>query len=699
MKRFRILSLAFALLTFATAAALAQTNNSITWKMLTPTLKGKPGEVVNVKLQATLVPKEHLYSTKTAGASPTEFTVGEKGVFALNGGGRADRKPIRGYDENFEDTTEFWEKGVTFTVPVKIAKSAKPGKTDGWVNVNFMTCNDARCIPPTDVKLSFAVEVAEDTTNTADTATTPPVAAVDTAAKADTAAVPATTDTAAVAQATPSTGDSGATTGTPQEGSSVAAKETDEQEGLLGYLIRAFLAGLGSLLTPCVYPMIPITVSFFTKRTQTTRRRSVRDATVYALGIILTFTGLGFLVSLIFGVTGVNDIATNPVVNIMIAGIFLALALSLFGMFEIQIPTSVLNRLNRTANEQGNSIGGILLMGLVFTLTSFTCTVPFVGSVLFGVTQGEWLWPLMGMAAFSFAFSIPFFLLALFPALMKSLPKSGGWLNSVKVVMGFLELAFAFKFLSNVDLYYSSGILTREVFLALWVAIAIITTMYLLGRFQLPHDSPVEKVGPMRAVVAVGFLTVGLWFGTGLFGGRLGDIDAFIPPQEYPGKGNTSLLAIVTEEMANTLPASGSSAAAGGNAHEAAGIKWIEDDFDQAVKVSRQTGKPIFVDFTGIFCTNCRWMEKNMFPRQDVKTLMSNYVLVQLYTDRKDSASKRNREMLIGRFKTFALPFYALITPDDKVLATMGVDSRPAPEEFIGFLKKGLVGKEGIAQK
>ena len=695
MKRYRLLPIAFALLAFTAVAALAQTNKSITWKVLTPTLKGKPGEVVNVKLQATLVPKEHLYSTKTAGASPTEFTVGEKETFTLNGGVRGDRKPIRGYDENFEDTTEFWEKGVTFTVPVKIAKTVKAGKAEGWVNVNFMTCNDARCWPPTDVKLTFVVEVAQDTASNADTTVVPPAASIDTAA-----ATPA--DTAAVAQAPPTAGDSAGTpaTGKQADGSTVGAKESEEQEGLLGYLIRAFLAGLGSLLTPCVYPMIPITVSFFTKRTQTTRRRSVRDATTYALGIILTFTGLGFLVSLIFGATGVNDIATNPMVNIIIAGIFIALALSLFGMFEIQIPTSVLNRLNRTANEQGNSIGGILLMGLVFTLTSFTCTVPFVGSVLFGVTQGEWLWPLMGMAAFSFAFSIPFFLLALFPALMKSLPKSGGWLNSVKVVMGFLELAFAFKFLSNVDLYYSSGILTREIFLALWVAIAIITTMYLLGRFQLPHDSPVERIGPMRAVIAVGFLAVGLWFGTGLFGGRLGDIDAFIPPQEYPGKGNTSMLAIVTEEVLNAMPtAAATTSTTGEKAHEVSGVKWIEDDFDKAMEVSRQTCKPLFVDFTGIFCTNCRWMEKNMFPRQDVKTLMNNYVLVQLYTDRKDEASKRNRELLIGRFKTFTLPYYALITPDDKVIATMGVDSRPVPEEFIGFLKKGLVGKEGIAEK
>jgi len=694
MKRYRILSLAFALLALTTVATLAQVNKNVTWKVLTPTLKGKQGEVVNVKLQAMLVPKEHLYSTKTAGASPTEFTVGEKGMFTLNGGVRADRKPIRAYDENFEDTTEFWEKGVTFTVPVKIAKNAEDGKAEGWVNVNFMTCNDARCIPPTDVKLTFNVEVAQDTASKTDTVVAPPVASTDTAAS----------DTAAVAQATPAAGDSAGTPATgnqKQEGGNAATAEATEQEGLLGYLIRAFLAGLGSLLTPCVYPMIPITVSFFTKRTQTTRRRSVRDATTYALGIILTFTGLGFLVSLIFGATGVNDIATNPLVNMIIAGIFIALALSLFGMFEIQIPTSVLNRLNRTANEQGNSIGGILLMGLVFTLTSFTCTVPFVGSVLFGVTQGEWLWPLMGMAAFSFAFSIPFFLLALFPALMKSLPKSGGWLNSVKVVMGFLELAFAFKFLSNVDLYYSSGILTREIFLALWVAIAIITTMYLLGRFQLPHDSPVDRIGPMRAVIAVGFLAVGLWFGTGLFGGRLGDIDAFIPPQEYPGKGNTSMLAIVTEDVINAMPtaAANTTATAGEQTHEVSGVKWIEDDFDKAMKLSRETGKPLFIDFTGIFCTNCRWMEKNMFPRQDVKTLMSNYVLVQLYTDRKDEASKRNRELLIGRFKTFTLPYYALITPDDKVIATMGVDSRPVPEEFIGFLKKGLTGKEGIAQK
>jgi thiol:disulfide interchange protein DsbD len=459
-----------------------------------------------------------------------------------------------------------------------------------------------------------------------------------------------------------------------------------KEEGLGAYLGLAALAGLLALMTPCVFPMIPITVSFFTKRPHTTRSRAVRDASIYSLGIILTFTAIGFLFAVLVGAAGLNDFAANPFVNIAIAAIFIMLSLNLLGMFEIQIPTSILNSIN-SKTQEGDGITSVLLMGLLFSLTSFTCTVPFVGGVITAATGGEWLWPLMGMAVFATVFSAPFFVLALFPALLKSLPKSGGWLNSIKVVMGFVEIAAAIKFLSNADLVWQWGVFTRELFLSIWVAISVIITVYLLGRFQLPHDTPVEKVGPLRAVFAVSALAVGFWLLTGLFGGRLGELDAFIAPQEYPGKGNTSLFA--------SLHASGGG---GGKGGESAGLAWMEDDYQKALKTARETGKPMFIDFTGYTCTNCRWMEQNMFTREEISELMKKYVLVRLYTDGRKPVHKENRMMLVNRYKTTALPYYVTVTPQDSLIGKFEGMTRE-PEQFVQFLRRGIGGGQQLATR
>jgi thiol:disulfide interchange protein DsbD len=306
------------------------------------------------------------------------------------------------------------------------------------------------------------------------------------------------------------------------------------------------------------------------------------------------------------------------------------------------------------------------------------------------------------MLAFSAVFAAPFFILALFPALLKSLPQSGGWLNAVKVVMGFVETAAAIKFLSNADLVMEWGVFTREVFLAIWIAIAVITTVYLLGRFQLPHDTPVERVGAPRVLLASAFLAVGFWLLTGLFGGRLGEIDALIPPQEYPGKGNTSILASLSSSLsaqpaATTATATGAAPGSTGQAHEANG-GWTKDDYAAAVTMARKSGKPIFIDFTGYTCTNCRWMEINMFSRGDVSSLMQKYVLLRLYTDRRDSINEWNRNLESSRYNTIELPYYAIITPDGKTISARGWTRNP--DEFMGFLKKGIdANKQDLAER
>jgi thiol:disulfide interchange protein len=439
-----------------------------------------------------------------------------------------------------------------------------------------------------------------------------------------------------------------------------------QTESLLAFIWLAMGMGALSLLTPCVFPMIPITVSYFTKRAAQSRGAATRNALVYALGIILTFTALGLTLALVFGAAGVNKLAANPWVNLLITAIFLGFALSLFGAYFIQVPPSLMNKLNNaTGRAESREFIGTLLMGLTFTLTSFTCTAPFVGTLLVMASQGNWKWPLTGMLAFSTVFAIPFFVFALAPQLMSQLPKAGGWLNSVKVVMGFLEIAAAMKFISNVDLIWRWGIFTRQVVLAVWVAIGILVVLYLLGKFQMSHDSPLASVSALRAVFAIIFLSTSVWLTSGLFGRSLGEIESFLPPTD------------VSEQKP----------AAAGGATKPAELTWILNDYKAALAQAKEQNKPIFIDFTGYTCTNCRWMEANIFSRQDVTKELDKFVRVRLYTDGDGEVYENQQKMENDRFGTVALPFYAILNPQDAPVATFAGLTRN-PQEFLGFLAK-----------
>ncbi len=426
--------------------------------------------------------------------------------------------------------------------------------------------------------------------------------------------------------------------------------------------------GLLALLTPCVFPMVPITVSFFTKQnegdTPPTHTQSITRSVVYCGGIVATFTGLGTLLALTLGASGAAQFAANPWVNLLITAVFVAFALSLFGLFEIQIPTTLLSRLN--ASGRGGYVG-ILLMGLTFSLTSFTCTAPFVGALLVLTTQGSWTWPILGMLIFSIAFALPFFFLSLFPQSLSALPKSGGWLNSVKVVMGFLELAAALKFLSNVDLVWNWGLLSREVFIATWIALFLLCGVYLLGKIRLPHDTPLETVGPGRLLATVGFFTFSFFLVTGLFGAPLGELDAFFPPY-----GSQGLIAQVRS----------------GEKQELDG----QDNYQEALARAQATGRNVFIDFTGYVCTNCRWMEANVFPDPKIRTLLENYIVVHLYTDGQEEIHGQNRALQQAKFGTVALPFYAIVSPEGTELARFPGMTRDR-ERFQKFLRKGLTEK------
>ena len=420
------------------------------------------------------------------------------------------------------------------------------------------------------------------------------------------------------------------------------------ESGFLSFILLSFGMGLLALLTPCVFPMIPITVSFFTKQGEKENNNPLKSAIIYALGIIIIFTSLGLVLAVTLGASGANQIASNPFINLFIALLFVFFALSLFGMYEIQAPSSL--RQFSLENENQTGISGILFMALTFTLTSFTCTVQFVGLLLVAASQGSYMWPIFGMLIFSFAFSLPFFFLALFPQYLSRLPKSGQWMNSIKVTMGFLELGAAMKFFSNVDLVWEIGFFTYDIVLITWAILSLLTGIYLLGLIKFPHDMKLQKRGPIRISLSIIFLSFGLYLSNGLYTGKVhGLIESYLPPKIEKG--------------------------------------WIEN-YQEAILVAMEKDKPIFLDFTGYTCTNCRWMEKNIFIEPEVEKLFENFILVKLYTDGGENASEY-QQMEIDRYGTSALPFYVVIDKyENKINTFHGMDSDV--NKFIDFLNTSL---------
>lgn len=577
-------------------------------------------------------------------------------------------KLVEKFDENFGGVTKAFHGPVDLTLTIKVAQDAKLGKTPLEVYLHYVTCSESICMPPRNfaIPMKFLgqqdvfVSIAEGTPDTAAVINDTTQKDIDTLS---TATVTAPSSTPPTTRTTPDKSDILEVAG----------------QSIWEFIFLTIGFGLLALLTPCVFPMIPITVSFFTKRNQASRKESVIDATFYAMGIIVTFVGLGFLMSLLFGTSGINKLASNPVANAIIAGIFITFALNLFGMFEIGIPSSVLTKLNMKANTHSNKRVSVILMGFVFSLTSFTCTVPIVGTLMVAFQRGDWFVPLVGMTVFATVFALPFFLLALFPRAMKSLPKSGGWLNSVKVVMGFLEIAAAMKFISNIDLVLKWGIFSRDLVIATWAAIFIITTLYLLGRFNLPHDTPSPHIGPMRAVFAIVFGTFGIYMFTGFGGKPLGELDGLLPPVQTA---NASVVQV------------GSAPSGASRAEE---LSW-HPRYASALEEAKKTGKNIFVDFTGYTCVNCRAMEAQVFSKKEVQEIFKDFVLARLYTDDGSPLNDSNQFMEESRFNTIALPFYAIISPDDKPLGTFPGYTRDHMS-FIGFLNKNKSAQKPLAQK
>ena len=588
----------------------------------------RAGEVVNIIVKAEMDAEWKIYALRDQGEGPIATRVVVTGEIIEASGLVWEDEPVKKYDDGFLTTTRTHQGGAIFKAPILVKSDLSPGKYNLSVNVLFQVCNASLCYPPKEEVLTITVTVEGGT------------------ARDD------RTDMVLVTDVFDDFGN--------------INLDAAIDEGFFSFVILAFSMGLLALLTPCVFPMIPITVSFFTHQGETGKGKPITNAIIYTLGIIATFSIIGFILALTLGASGANQLAANPWVNIFIAALFIYFALSLFGMYEIQLP-SVLRQYSLKQEGRGG-VMGTLFMAVTFTLTSFTCTVQFVGLLLVAASQGQWFWPMIGMVVFSAAFALPFFFLALFPQYLAKMPKSGAWLNSVKVVMGFLELAAAFKFISNTDLVWGWGFFSHNTVLAVWAVLMLLTGIYLLGKIQLPHDSPIASISVPRLMLSTAFLTFGLYLTSGLFGQKIhGLIYSYLPP--------------IVESEAGAVRTNGASIAEEFN--------WYRN-LDEGLAKARATGKSVFIDFTGYTCTNCRWMEANTFTKTEVKHRFGEMILVQLYTDGGPN-HRENQQYEIDRFGTAALPFYVILSPDDEIITTFPGMTRSL-DDFLDFLDKGLAG-------
>uniref|UniRef100_UPI0040493A16 protein-disulfide reductase DsbD family protein n=1 Tax=Flavobacterium sp. TaxID=239 RepID=UPI0040493A16 len=473
--------------------------------------------------------------------------------------------------------------------------------------------------------------------------------------------------------------------------------EPDEQKGLWTIFIAAFFSGFAALLTPCVFPMIPMTVSFFTKQSKN-RAKGIRNAIFYGISIIIIYVALGSLITGIFGADALNELSTSVTFNMVFFVLLVFFAASFLGAFEIVLPNSWANKIDKQADRGG--FIGIFFMALALAIVSFSCTGPIVGTLLVEAASKGGLAPIIGMLGFSSALALPFVLFALFPGMMNSLPKSGGWLNTVKVSLGFLELAFAFKFLSNADLVLQAHLLEREVFLAIWIAIFGIWALYLFGKISLPHDSPMSHISVGRLFMALFVLTFTIYLVPGLWGAPLKIISGFPPAMKYSespyGVGN-SKGGIISEQE---LPAG-----AYLGPHDIIAFHEYEDGLAYAKEIN----KPILLDFTGYACVNCRKMEEQVWSEPEIlKILKEEVVLISLYVDDKKELPKSEQyvspetgkkiktvgnkwsDFQITRYKANAQPYYILLDLDENQLSDKPASYDPDIELYEQWLREGI---------
>lgn len=648
----------------------AQIINPVQWKTKVVQKSATEFELV---MDATIENEWHMYSqfTPENGPLPTVFDYkNSKGNFDLVG--KTKESPYKKvYNDIFEVDEYYFAKTAQFK---QIIKVTNPKVKEVKVYVEYQVCKE-QCIQQ-DATFTFKlpeIKVEEVTsTNIVSNDTT--------SVSTDTTSITTTDSEKSTKEIVP--------TSTPKE----------EEKSLWGIFILAFLGGFAALLTPCVFPMIPMTVSFFTKQSKT-KAAGIRNAFIYGISIIVIYVGLGMIITALFGIDSLNALSTNVWFNLIFFVILIVFAASFLGAFEIVLPNSFLNKIDRQADRGG--IIGIFFMALALAVVSFSCTGPIVGSLLGESARQGGIGPIVGMLGFSSAIALPFMLFAMFPGWMNSLPKSGGWLNTVKVSLGFLELAFAFKFLSNADLVLQTHLLEREVFLAIWIAVFGAWALYLFGKLILPHDSPMTHISVGRLFIALFVTTFTIYLIPGLWGAPLKILSGFTPPMTYSespygvGYQNTVSTGV---SSATALPE---------NAHIGPlGITAFHD-YEEGLAYAKKVNKPVLLDFTGHACANCRKMEENVWSDAEIlKILKNEIVLISLYGDDQrelpkeeqyvsksgsevTTIGKKWREYQIERYNINAQPYYVVLDAEGKDISKP-VGYTPDVEEYKSWLKEGV---------
>jgi thiol:disulfide interchange protein len=667
------LILAFSISTFA------QIVTPVKWKFSSKKIADNEFQLI---FTANIDKGWHVYSQfleSDNGPVATSFTFEKNNSYKLNGK-TSESKSKKEYDASFEMNVNYFDTKADFFQKVVLLKE---GKQTIKGSLQYMCCEEGRCLPPTDVEFSFELE------GTA-------------ASNQDIKK----TDDATVVLSQNNESDTGKIENKEELEQESSSKEivkpleepTEEKKGSWGIFIAGFLGGLLALLTPCVFPMIPLTVSFFTKQSKN-RRVGIINALIYSFSIIGIYVSLGLIITFSLGPDALNALASDGIMNMLFFIIFMVFAASFLGAFEITLPSSWVNKADQSSEKGG--LLGIFFMAFTLSLVSFSCTGPIIGSLLVqAAVGGNVINPAIGMLGFSTALALPFGLFAAFPGWLNSLPKSGGWLNSVKVILGFLELALGLKFFSNVDLAYHWGIMTREVFIALWIVIFFLMGLYLLGKFKLSHDSDTKFVTVPRLLFSIVTFAFVVYLIPGMWGAPLKIISGFPPPTFYNEGWSLN--------SGGSAASKDEKAAKGTDADHCPHNLNCFHDYNLALSYSKEIGKPLLVDFTGWSCVNCRKMEDKVWVDPEVlKRLSQDYVLVSLYVDDKKelpenekgvSKTTGNKIKTIGnkwsdlqteRYQTNTQPYYVLLDNKEELLnKPKGYD--PSIENFIKFLDEGL---------
>ncbi len=655
-------------------SSYAQIENPVKWSFYAKAISDTQ---IELNMKADIQPGWHVYSQFIAegGPIPTSFTFEKSKNYALIGKVTESPKATSSFDKNFNMQIAWHEKQVIFKQLIKPNTSTTvKGK------VEFMVCNDQKCLPPEEVEFNIPITFKSKSIVAVPSQLTIPdnklIAPSESISinKADTAIASLPT----------------------QNPPSAALAIEQKSYTLIGIFIAGFLGGLLAFFMPCIYPMIPLTVSFFTKRAGS-KAKGVRSAFIYGVSIIVIYVALGLLITGLFGASALNEAASSATFNLIFFAVLVLFAISFLGAFEITLPSSLVNKMDERSNQGG--LAGLFFMAFTLALVSFSCTGPIIGTLLVEtVSTGAYLGPAIGMLGFSSALAIPFTLFAIFPSWLKELPKSGGWMNAVKVSLGFLELALAFKFLSNVDLAYHWNILNRDIFLVIWITIFGTWALYLLGKFKLAHDVEVGYISILRLFFAMFVLGFTIYMIPGLFGAPLKGISAWLPPQA------TQDFDLYSKSFGANSTSSKAKKYTG--LFDAPHGLDAYYDYEEGLAYAKKVNKPVLIDFTGWSCTNCRKMEATVWADTEVLNRLKNdYVLVSLYVDDKTELSESEKNVsetgkkikTLGNkwsdlqarlFKTNSQPYYVIVNSDGKTLVPPQAFNLDI-SSYINFLDSG----------